>query len=220
MRAPVKLGVLVSGAGTNLQAIIDAMERGDLKADLRIVISNRADAQGLERARRHEIPSAVIDHRRYKSREDFDRALVAALREREVELVACAGFMRVLSDVMLGAFPNRIMNIHPALLPSFPGLHVQRAAVEHGVRFSGCTVHFVAATVDGGPIIVQAVVPVYPEDDEERLAARILAQEHRIYPYAIRLYQEGRIEVVGRKVLMKDFPADPDAAALINPRIT
>jgi len=220
MRAPVKLGVLISGSGTNLQAIIDAVERGDLKADLRIVISNRADAYGLERARRHKIPSAVIDHRRYKSREDFDRALVAALREREVELVACAGFMRVLSDVMLAAFPNRIMNIHPALLPSFPGLHVQRAAVEHGVRFSGCTVHFAAAAVDGGPIIVQAVVPVYPDDDEERLAGRILAQEHRIYPHAIRLYQEGRIEVVGRKVLIKEFPADPDAPALINPRVS
>jgi phosphoribosylglycinamide formyltransferase 1 len=218
-RAPVRLGILISGSGTNLQAIIDAVERGELKADIRIVISNRADAGGLERARRHNIPTAAIDHRGHQSREDFDRALAAELAARGVELVACAGFMRVLTSVMLDAFPNRIMNIHPALLPSFPGLHVQRAAVEHGARFSGCTVHFAAATVDDGPIIVQAVVPVYPDDDEEKLAARILVQEHRIYPYAIRLFQEGRLEVRGRQVHIKGFSGQNSTSALVNPPI-
>lgn len=215
--APVKLGVLISGNGTNLQAIIDAIERRELKASIRIAISNRADAYGLERARRHGIETAVIEHRRFVSREGFDRELVRALAAREVELVVCAGFMRLLSPVMLQAFPNRIMNIHPALLPSFPGLHVQKAAADHGVRFSGCTVFFVAEGTDDGPIIVQAAVPVHPDDDEQRLAERILEQEHRIYPYAISLYQAGRLEVRGRKVCVKDYPRLDEDRVLINP---
>lgn len=199
---PVKLGVLISGEGTNLQAMIDAVERGELRAELRVVIANQAGAGGLGRARRHGIPAAVISHRGYASREDFDQALVAALRAREVELVACAGFMRLLSPVMIRAFPNRIMNIHPALCPAFPGVAAPRQALEYGVRFSGCTVFFVTEGVDDGPVIIQAVVPVYPDDDEARLAARIHVEEHRIYPTAIRLYQEGRLAVQGRRVVI------------------
>jgi phosphoribosylglycinamide formyltransferase-1 len=215
--APVKLGVLISGGGTNLQAIIDSIGRGELKARIQIVISNRAKAYGLERARRHGIEAAVIDNRSFTTREDFDRELVAALNSHSVELVICAGFMRLFSPVMLRAFPGRIMNIHPALLPAFPGLHVQKAALEYGARFSGCTVFFVDEGTDAGPIIVQAAVPIHPDDDEERLAARILKQEHRIYPYAIALYQAGRLEVQGRRVIIKNHPAPPPAAALINP---
>jgi phosphoribosylglycinamide formyltransferase-1 len=206
-RPPVKLSVLISGEGTNLQAIIDATDRGDLKADIRVVVSNKVDAPGLKRARNHGISTQIIDHRKFATREDFDRALVAELHAHDVELVACAGFMRLLSPVMLQAFPNRIMNIHPALCPAFPGVDAQKAACEYGARFSGCTVFFVGEGVDDGPIIVQAVVPVHPDDDEARLSARIHAEEHRIYPYAIRLYQEGRLEVRGRKVFIKDFPA-------------
>ncbi len=216
-RPLVRLGVLISGTGTNLQAIIDAVERRELGAELRIVISNRADAPGLEWAARHGIPTRVIEHRGFPAREDFDLALVDTLNEYGVDLVVCAGFMRLLSGVMLSAFPDRIMNIHPALLPAFPGVHAQKAAIDHGVRFSGCTVFFVREGVDDGPIVVQAVVPVMPDDDEQRLSARIRAQEHRIYPLAIRLYQEGRLTIDGRKVHIRDFPA-ADSAVLINPK--
>lgn len=215
-RPPVKLGVLISGTGTNLQSIIDAVERGELSADIRVVISNRRAAPGLERARRHGIPTRFIDHRAAATREEFDGELVATLREREVELVACAGFMRLLTPVMLDAFRDRVMNIHPGLLPAFPGLHAQRAALEHGVRFAGCTVFFVRPGVDDGPIIVQAVVPVMPDDDEERLSARILAEEHRIYPHAISLFQQGRLEIEGRRVRIREVGAE-DARARINP---
>jgi len=218
-RPPVKVGVLISGEGTNLQAIIDAVKRGELKADIRVVISNKAGARGLERARGHGIPAEFIDHRKFATREDFDRALASVLTGRDVELVACAGFMRILSPVMVRAFPNRIMNIHPALCPAFPGVNAQKAAIDYGVRFTGCTVFFVGEGVDDGPIIIQAVVPVDPDDDEERLSARIHDEEHRIYPHAIRLFQEGRLEVRGRRVLIKDFPAIGQSGALVNPRL-
>jgi phosphoribosylglycinamide formyltransferase-1 len=215
----VNLGVLISGFGSNLQAIIDAIERRELKAHIKVVISNRHDAVGLERARRHGINALVIEHRRFPNREAFDREVLAALQAHDVELVILAGFMRILSPVMVHAFPNRIMNIHPALLPSFPGLHVQKAAIEHGVRFSGCTVFFVAEGMDDGPIIIQAVVPVCPEDTEQELAERILSQEHRIYPRAIQLYQEGRLEVRGRKGYVKDETGDVAGQSLVNPPI-
>ena len=215
----VKLGVLISGTGTNLQAIIDAIRRGDLKAEIRIVISNRADAQGLERARRHGVETAVIDHRKFASREDFDRAVLAALRERSVELVALAGFMRLLSSVMLDAFPGRIMNIHNSLLPSFPGIHGPKDAIEYGVKLAGCTVFFVTPGVDVGPVIIQAAVPVLPGDDEDRLAARILQQEHRIFPQAIALFQQGRLEIQGRRVVVKGDSAQPNSAPIVNPPI-
>jgi phosphoribosylglycinamide formyltransferase-1 len=217
-RAPVKLGVLISGTGTNLQAIIDALERRELRAEIRVVISNRPGVQGLERARNHGIASRVIEHRGFASREDFDRALVAALVEHSVELVVCAGFMRLLSPVMLAAFPDRVMNIHPALVPAFPGIHAQKAALEYGVRFTGCTVFFVREGVDDGPIIVQAVVPVMPGDNEASLSERIRAQEHRIYPWAIQLYQEGRLTIEGRTVRIADFPAGDESLALVHPR--
>ncbi|HEY2107280.1 MAG TPA: phosphoribosylglycinamide formyltransferase [Candidatus Binataceae bacterium] len=216
----LKLGVLISGSGTNLQAIIDSIGRRELDAEIRIVISNRADAYGLQRARQAGLRVAVIDHRRFPSREAFDRQLVAELDAAGVELVVLAGFMRLLSAVMLQAFPNRIMNIHPALLPAFPGLHVQQAAVDYGVRFAGCTVFFVTEGIDDGPIIIQAVVPVYPDDREESLAARILAQEHRIYPRAIALFAQGRLEVSGRRVLVKGLQAPNQTPALINPPLT
>jgi len=219
-RPPVEIGVLISGEGTNLQAIIDAVARGELKANIRVVISNKAAARGLERARNQGIPAEVIDHRRFASRDDFDRALVASLQRHEVELVICAGFMRLLTPVMVSAFRDRIMNVHPALCPSFPGVDAQRQALDYGVRFSGCTVFFVSEGVDDGPVIVQAVVPVHQDDDASTLSARIHAEEHRIYPLAIRLYQEGRLEVRGRKVHIRDAPAIDAIAANINPRLS
>jgi phosphoribosylglycinamide formyltransferase 1 len=215
----VKLGVLISGTGTNLQAIIDAILRGDLKAEIRIVISNRADAPGLERARRHGIQTMVIEHRKFPTREDFDRAVLAALRDCSVELVALAGFMRLLSDEMLDAFPGRIMNIHNSLLPSFPGIHGPKDAIEYGVKIAGCTVFFVTPGVDVGPVIVQAAVPVLPGDDEQRLAARILQQEHRIFPHAIALFQQGRLEIQGRRVIIRGDSARPNSAPLVNPPV-
>jgi phosphoribosylglycinamide formyltransferase-1 len=216
-RPPVKLGVLISGEGTNLQAIIDAVRKGELNADIRVVISNKSGARGLERARRAGIAAEFVDHRRFGPREEFDRALIAALTAHDVELVACAGFMRLLSPVMVSAFRNRIMNIHPALCPAFAGVEAPRAACDYGVRFSGCTVFFVAEGVDDGPIIIQAVVPVMPDDGEETLTARIRAAEHRIYPYAIRLFQEGRLEVDGRRVRIKDWTPEREPQMLINP---
>ena len=215
----VKLGVLISGTGSNLQAIIDAILRGDLKAEIRLVISNRADAQGLERARRHGIETMVIEHRKFPSREDFDRAILAALRDRSVELVALAGFMRLLSDVMLDAFPGRIMNIHNSLLPSFPGIHGPKDALEYGVKIAGCTVFFVTPGVDVGPVIVQAAVPVLPGDDEQRLAARILQQEHHIFPHAIALFQQGRLEIEGRRVVIKGDSGKRNSSPLVNPPV-
>jgi phosphoribosylglycinamide formyltransferase-1 len=218
MRRQVPIGVLISGSGTNLQAIIDAIEAEELDAKIQVVLSNRADAYGLVRAKNHGIPVEVLDHKRFPSREAFDQAVVDILRARQVELVVLAGFMRLLSAVLVRAYANRIMNIHPALLPAFPGLHGQKKAVEHGVRFSGCTVHFVNESCDEGPIIIQAVVPVFPDDTEESLAARILKQEHRIYPRAIQLYGEGRLRVEGRKVFVDDL-AKEENQVLVQPPI-
>lgn len=203
MARKVPIGVLISGSGTNLQAIIDAIEAEKLDATIQLVLSNRADAYGIVRATKHRLQTEVLDHKQFASREAFDQAVVDRLQVRGVELVVLAGFMRLLSPVLVKAYSNRIMNIHPALLPAFPGLHVQKKALEHGVRFSGCTVHFVNEECDEGPIIIQAVVPVYPDDTEESLAARILEQEHRIYPRAIQLYGEGRLRVTGRKVFVE-----------------
>lgn len=205
MARQTPIGVLISGSGTNLQAIIDAIEAGKLDAKIQVVLSNRADAYGLARAKNHGIPTEILDHKKFPSREAFDEAVIEILRARNVELVVLAGFMRLLSPVFVKAYSNRIMNIHPALLPAFPGLHVQKKAVEHGARFSGCTVHFVNEECDEGPIIIQAVVPVFPDDTEESLAARILQQEHRVYPRAIQLYSEGRLRVDGRKVFVDDL---------------
>jgi phosphoribosylglycinamide formyltransferase-1 len=197
------IAVLVSGSGSNLQAIIDASERGEIPCRVGLVVSNKADAYGLVRARNHGIPTEVVDHRSFESREAFDARLVEVIRSSGAHLVCLAGFMRVVTPVFLRAFPHRILNIHPALLPSFPGTHGPRQALQYGVRFSGCTVHFLDEGVDTGPIIVQAVVPVHEDDTEETLAARILKEEHRIYPMAIRLFFEGRLELSGRRVFTK-----------------
>lgn len=218
-RPPLGLGVLISGSGTNLQAIIDAIARGELRAEIRLVISNRADAGGLVRARRAGIETAVLDNRDFPSREDFDRAMLSALKARGAEFIVLAGFMRLLSGVMLGAFPDRIINTHNALLPSFPGIHGPRDALAYGVKLAGCTVFFVTEGVDAGPVIVQAAVPVMPGDDEVRLAERIKSAEHRVLPYAIRLYQEGRLEISGRKVVIKDPPEPESGVILVNPPI-
>ncbi|HET9550523.1 MAG TPA: phosphoribosylglycinamide formyltransferase [Candidatus Binatia bacterium] len=216
MAKPVPIGVLISGSGTNLQSIIDAIEAKKLDAKVEVVLSNKADAYGLARAQNHGIRTEVLDHKAFASREAYDQAVVDRLRARGVELVVLAGFMRLLSPVFVKAYSNRIMNIHPALLPSFPGLHVQKKALDHGVRFAGCTVHFVNEECDEGPIIIQAVVPVFPDDTEEQLAARILKQEHRIYPRAIQLYAEGRLHVVGRRVSV-DRLAKDESHALVQP---
>ncbi len=217
MSRQVPLGVLISGSGSNLQAIMDAIKEKRLDAVIRIVISNRDDAYGLVRARKHNLPTEIVDHRKFPAREAYDQALVDLLKTHDVELVVLAGFMRLLSPVFVRAFSNRIMNIHPALLPAFPGLHVQRKALEYGVRFSGCTVHFVNEECDQGPIIIQAAVPVFPDDTEESLSARILKEEHRIYPRAIQLYSEGRLHVVGRRVLIDDLEKLEDQALVYPP---
>ena len=212
------IAVLISGSGSNLQAIIDTSEKGEIPCTVGIVISNKADAYGLVRAKKHGIPTEVVDHRSFPGREEFDAKLVEILRGCGAELVCLAGFMRVLTPVFVRAFPNRILNIHPALLPSFPGTHGPRQALSYGVRFSGCTVHFLDEGVDTGPVIVQAVVPVYDDDTEETLAARILVQEHRIYPMAIRLFFAGKLNLEGRRVkvigeqrIPEFFHRNPDA---------
>jgi phosphoribosylglycinamide formyltransferase-1 len=211
----VNLGVLISGSGSNLQAIIDNIEAGRVDAKIQIVISNVADVWGLERARKHGIPSLVIPHKGLK-REEYDQKLVETLRTYQVELVVLAGFMRIITSVLLRAFPMKVMNIHPALLPAFPGTHVWQAEVDYGVKFAGCTVHFVDEGADTGPIIIQAVVPVYDDDTPDTLNARILKQEHKIYSQAIQLYAEGRLEIGGRRVRVKDYPQALDTF-MVNP---
>ncbi len=218
MARKVPLGILISGNGSNLQAIIDAIEKKQLDAEIREVISNREDAYGLVRAQKHGVPTEIVDHRKFPSREAFDQHLIERFKVQQVELVVLAGFMRLLSADFVHPFSNRIMNIHPALLPAFPGLHVQRKAVEAGIRFSGCTVHFVNEECDQGPIIIQAVVPVFSDDSEESLSARILKEEHRIYPKAIQLYSEGRLHVVGQKVLV-DGLEKKEGQVMIHPEL-
>ena len=208
MASPLNIGVLVSGSGTNLQAIIDRISDGSLSAQIACVISNKADAYALERAKAHGIPAVHLDHRAFTGREAYDGALVDTLRAHGVQLVVLAGFMRIITPVLLEAFPLSIMNIHPALLPSFPGLHAQLQAVQYGVKISGCTVHFVDEGTDTGPIIMQVAVPVLDGDTEETLSARIQVEEHRIFPEAIQLFAEGRLRVEGRKVTV----APPDGS--------
>lgn len=199
----LKIGVLVSGSGSNLQSIIDKIEQGKLSAEIAIVICNNPRAFALERCAKHKIPFELISQRDFPGRIDFDMKMAELLHGRGVELVVMAGFMRVLSPEFLSEFPLKVINIHPALLPSFPGLHGQKQAFDYGVKFSGCTVHFADSGVDTGPIIIQAVVPVFDGDTEESMSARILKEEHRIYPQAIQLYAEGKLEVRGRKVIIR-----------------
>ncbi|MFH0809986.1 MAG: phosphoribosylglycinamide formyltransferase [Pseudomonadota bacterium] len=200
---PLRVGVLLSGGGSNLQSIIDACESGKAAARVVVVISNVPEAFGLERARRAGVPAHTVAHADYVSRAAFEDRLLAILREHDVELVCLAGFMRLLTPHFVGAWRGRMLNIHPTLLPSFPGAHGQRVAHRHGVKFSGCTVHFVDEGTDTGPIVIQAVVPVHDTDTEEDLAARILTEEHRIYPRAIQLFAEGRLELDGRRVRVR-----------------
>jgi len=198
---PIAIGVLVSGNGSNFQAIVDALEAGRItNGRIACLISNKADAYALERAKKHNIPALVLDHRQYPNRAAYDQALVALLKEHGVQLVVLAGFMRLLSPVMVEAFPHAMMNIHPALLPAFPGLDAQQQALEYGVRYTGCTVHFVDTGTDTGPIILQAVVPILADDTLENLSQRIHGEEHRIYPEAVRLFCAGRLRVEGRRV--------------------
>ena len=195
----MRLGVLISGRGSNLQAIIDAIATGRLRATVAIVISNVADAAGLARARAAGIDTLVMPHGESRTRADYDGRLINALREQAVDLVCLAGFMRLLGPTFVDAFPNRILNIHPSLLPAFPGLDAQRQAFEHGVTVSGATVHFVDAGLDAGPIVLQAAVPVLPDDTADTLAARILETEHRIYPEAIQRVLDGGWALDGRR---------------------
>ncbi|MBN2844621.1 MAG: phosphoribosylglycinamide formyltransferase [Deltaproteobacteria bacterium] len=216
----LSLGVLVSGSGSNLQSIIDSIESGILHASIEIVVSNNPDAFALERAKKHHLESIVIDHAEFASREDFDQRMVDVLTSHSVDLVVMAGFMRILSTLFLRSFPMRIINIHPALLPSFQGLHAQKKAFDYGVKFSGCTVHFADEGVDTGPIIIQSVVPVYDDDTEESLQKRILKEEHRIYPQAIQLIAEGKIEIAGRKVKIREHGKIDDTPLHNPPLVT
>ncbi len=201
--APLRLAVLASGRGSNLQAIIDAIKEGRLQAVLALVISNKVEAQALERARKHGAPAVFLDPKATPGREAYDAVILEHLRKHEVGLVALAGYMKIVTRVLIDAYANRIMNIHPSLLPSFPGLAAQQQALDWGAKVSGCTVHFVEEGVDTGPIIRQAAVPVAEGDTAESLEARIMVEEHRIYPEAIQLFAEGRLMVEGRRVQIR-----------------
>ena len=196
---PQAIGVLISGRGSNLQALIDAIDEGRLPARIAIVISNRADAGGLDRARAAGIETLVVDHRTFPARDAFDRALANELRSRQVSLVCLAGFMRLVGAPLLDAFPNAILNVHPSLLPAFPGVESQRQALDYGVKVAGATVHLVTAELDGGPIVLQSAVPVREDDTAETLAARILIEEHRIYPEAAGIVLGGGWTIEGRR---------------------
>jgi len=199
--ARTRVGVLASGRGTDFQSLIDARDRGELDVELAVLLCNVPGAPVLERARKAGVPAVVVDHRPYgQDREAFERQVVLVLREHRVDLVVFAGFMRIVTRYLVSEFPNRIMNIHPSLLPAFPGAHARRDVLAAGAKVSGCTIHFVDASVDGGPFILQRAVPVLESDTEESLEARILEWEHRLLPLAVRLFAEGRLHVEGRKV--------------------
>jgi phosphoribosylglycinamide formyltransferase-1 len=214
MSTGLTLGVLASGRGSNFQSIIDSIESGYMPAAIAVLITDNPDAFALQRAEKHNIETLVLKPGDYRDRNAYYSMIADELQKRNVGLVVLAGFMRVVGKALIDRFPNRVMNIHPALLPSFPGLHGQKQAVDYGVKISGCTVHFVDEGVDTGPIIVQAAVPAYHDDTEDSLSERILRQEHRIFPYAIKLFAEGRISVEGRKVVIS---ADREDSAQINP---
>lgn len=216
---PLRVAVLASGRGSNLQAIIDAIEAKQVQATIVAVISNKKDAVALERARKHAIKDIFVDPKPFAgqpdSREAYDRCLLAVLEEQDVELVLLAGYMKIVTAVLVNAYANRMMNIHPSLLPSFPGLDVQKKAIDWGCKLAGCTVHFVTEGVDEGPIIVQAAVPILDQDTPETLAARILEQEHKIYPRAVQLFAEGRLHVDSRRVFIDQ--GNPVGEAVISP---
>jgi phosphoribosylglycinamide formyltransferase 1 len=205
----MRLGVLASGSGSNLQAILDACAQRRIPAEVAAVLCNVPDARALQRAREARVPALLLPHGEHARREDYDARVVSELRARGVELVCLAGFMRIVTGVLLSAFPQHVLNIHPSLLPAFPGMHGVRQALRAGVRVSGCTVHFVDEGTDSGPILIQAAVPVLDGDTEESLAARILEQEHRIYPRAIQLVAEGRATIDGRRVRIAGAAGEP-----------
>jgi phosphoribosylglycinamide formyltransferase-1 len=215
----LRVAVLASGRGSNLQAIIDAIKAGTVQAKIVAVISNKKDAPALERAHRQGLSTLFVDPKPYAnrpdSREAYDLALLDVLRRHNVGLVLLAGYMKIVTTVLVEAFTNRMMNIHPSLLPSFPGLDVQKKAIEWGCKLAGCTVHFVTEGVDEGPIILQAAVPILDNDTSDTLAARILDQEHKIYPRAVQLFAEGRLRVEGRRVLIED--GKPEGESVISP---
>ena len=211
----MRIAVLISGRGSNLQSLIDAGAAGELGAEIALVISNVPDAPGLERAAKAGIPAETVDHRDFDGREPFEDALHAALSGRSIELVCLAGFMRLLTDTFVGKWRDRLINIHPSILPAFKGLHTHERAIEAGVRFSGCTVHFVTPEMDDGPIIAQAAVPVLQGDAPGDLAARVLAEEHKLYPLAVRLVAEGRAKVAGNRVEISETGEAP--SPVINP---
>ncbi len=198
----LKLGVLISGRGSNLQALIDACAEPAYPAEIVLVISNRPDAKGLDRARAADIPTRVIEHTTYSDRESYDREVDAALRAADAQLICLAGFMRILSGWLVGQWPDRIVNIHPSLLPAFKGTDSHAQVLAAGVKISGCTVHFVSPEMDAGPIIMQAAVPVLADDNEDSLAARVLTAEHRCYPRAVRLIAENRVTVEDQRVVV------------------
>lgn len=212
----LRLCVLISGRGSNLQSLIDACAEDGFPAEIALVLSNIDGVQGLDRARAAGIPTAVVNHRDFPNREAFDAAMTEAITPYNVDLLCLAGFMRILGDAFVEHWKDRLINIHPSLLPSFKGLDVQQRAIDAGVRFSGCTVHYVRPDMDTGPIIVQAAVPVHEGDDAGSLAARILEQEHRLYPLAVRLIAEGRTRIENERVRI-DRP-QPPAVSMINPQ--
>ena len=212
----LRLGVLASGSGSNLQSILDAAASGSLDARVAVVVSDNPEAFALERARRAGVPAEALPWAG-ASREQHDRRMVEVLRRHGVDTVALAGYMRLVSPVLLQAFPGRVLNIHPALLPPFPGVHIHGQVIARGVKFSGCTVHFVDEDMDTGPIIIQAVVPVRDDDTPDTLAARILREEHRIYPQALQYLAEERLRLDGRRVLLD--PPSPASGALHNPAV-
>ena len=199
----INIGVLASGRGTNLQAIIEAIKEGKIEGIISIVISDNRDAFALKRAKQNNIETEYINFKSFKNREDYDKEIIKILEEKKIDLVVLAGYMRILSPYFIRTYKNKIINIHPALLPSFPGLHAQRQAVEYGVKISGCTVHFVDEGVDSGPIILQKAEEAKANDTEESLAEKILKEEHQIYPQAIQLFSQGRLIIKGRKVFIK-----------------
>lgn len=206
---PLMLGVLASGYGSNLQAVIDEIEAGRLTAKIALVLSNKSDAFALERAEKHGIPSLFIDPKAHQCREDYDKALLKALQAHQVQAVILAGYMRLLTGHLVKPFHQRMINIHPSLLPAFPGLHAQRQAIDYGVKFSGCTVHFVDEEMDNGPIIAQATVPVLDGDTEKDLAKRILVEEHQLLPSVIQRLAEGKLTIDGRRVLQLEASGYP-----------
>ncbi len=213
----ISVVILISGRGSNLLSLLDAVDSGSIPARIVGVLANRPAAQGLQTAAARGVPTCVVDHRQFAEREDFDAALAAAIDRFVPDLVVLAGFMRILGNAFVHHFENRLINIHPSLLPAFPGLHTHRRALAEGVRIHGCSVHFVTADLDHGPLIVQAAVPVLDDDDEATLAARVLAQEHRIYPLAVRWFCEGRLRLLDGRVLLQ-APQAGDAA-LIAPQL-